>query len=265
VSVLLQVSDAHFGAEIPAVRDALRQLALDERPDIVVWTGDLTQRARRAQFAAARRFADSLPGAQTVAMPGNHDIPLYNLVQRLLRPYAGYRQAFGVELEPEVEREDLLLLLVKTTRRWRHERGQLSAAQVERVAQRLRRAAPRQLRVVATHQPLHVAEACDRAHRLRCPPESLRVWAEAGLDLLLGGHTHRPRCDRVEVGARTVWVVQAGTSISHRVRGGLPNSVNLLRHDAAAQPGHCSVEQWDFDEGCGAFVRTRCTQALLSR
>lgn len=265
MSVLLQVSDAHFGAEVPVVRDALRQLALDVRPDIVVWTGDLTQRARRAQFAAARRFADSLPGAQTVAMPGNHDIPLYNLAQRLLQPYAGYRQAFGMELEPEVEREDLLLLLVKTTRRWRHERGELSEAQVARVAQRLRRAAPNQLRVVATHQPLHVAEACERAQRLRCPADTLQVWAEAGLDLLLGGHTHRPRCDRVDSAARTVWVVQAGTALSHRVRNGLPNSVNLLRYEAAALGSHCSVEQWDFDETRSAFMRARSTRALLSR
>ncbi len=267
MSVLLQVSDAHFGAEIPAVRDALRELALQERPDVVVWTGDLTQRARRDQFAAARAFADSLPGAQTVAMPGNHDIPLYNVVERLLRPYAGYRQAFGPELEPELEREDLLLLLVKTTRRWRHERGELSPAQVERVAQRLRRASPRQLRVVATHQPLHAADAGDRAHRLRGPADTLAVWAEAGMDLLLGGHTHRPRCDRVDAGARAVWVVQAGTSISHRVRGGLPNSVNLLRHDTSADAGasHCSVEQWDFDEERGTFVQARCTQALLTR
>ena len=71
----------------------------------------------------------------------------------------------------------------------------------------------------------------------------------------------------LDAGARAVWVVQAGTSISHRVRGGLPNSVNLLRHDTSADAGasHCSVEQWDFDEERGTFVQARCTQALLTR
>ncbi|NML18850.1 metallophosphoesterase family protein [Azohydromonas caseinilytica] len=265
MSVLLQVSDAHFGAEIPAVRDALRQLALQERPDVVVWTGDLTQRARREQFSAARRFADSLPGAQTVAMPGNHDIPLYNLVDRLVRPYANYRRAFGTELEPELEREDLLLLLVKTTRRWRHKHGELSPAQVERVAQRLRQASPRQLRVVATHQPLQPLDACDLGHRLRCPRNALSTWAQAGVDVILGGHTHRPRCDRVDMGARAIWIVQAGTSISHRVRSEQPNSVNVLRHESAALAAHCCVERWDFDQRSGRFVCAQHTRAALSR
>jgi 3',5'-cyclic AMP phosphodiesterase CpdA len=265
MSLLLQVSDAHFGAEIPEVREALRQLAQLARPDVVVWTGDLTQRARREQFAAARRFADSLPGALTLAMPGNHDIPLYNLVQRLLRPYANYSHAFGAELEPEIDREDLLLLLVKTTRRWRHKHGELSGAQVQRVAQRLRQATPRQLRVVATHQPLHAVDACDLVHRLRCPREALALWAQAGVDLVLGGHTHQPRCDRVEAGARAVWLVQAGTSISRRVRGEWPNSVNLLRRDAATDAAHCEIERWDFDARAGAFACVQRTRAALAR
>ncbi|WP_157272184.1 metallophosphoesterase family protein [Azohydromonas aeria] len=265
MSVLLQVSDAHFGTEVPAVRDALRALALQERPDVVVWTGDLTQRARQEQFAAARRFADSLTGARSLAMPGNHDIPLWNLAQRLLHPYARYARAFGAELEPEMESDDLLLLLVKTTRRWRHKHGELSAAQVERVAQRLRRAAPRQLRVVATHQPLHAFEACDLAHRLRCPRQALATWAAAGADLILGGHTHHPRCERVDAGTRAVWIVQAGTALSQRVRGGQPNSVNVLRHDAGTDPGHCAVERWDFDAGAGAFACVQRTRAALSR
>jgi 3',5'-cyclic AMP phosphodiesterase CpdA len=265
MSRLLQVSDAHFGAEIPEVRDALRRLAQREQPDVVVWTGDLTQRARREQFAAARRFADSLPGALTLAMPGNHDIPLYNLVQRLLRPYANYRQAFGTELEPELDREDLLLLLVKTTRRWRHKHGEISGAQVERVARRLRQATPRQLRVVATHQPLHTTQACELRDRLRCPREALALWAQAGVDLVLGGHTHRPRCERVDAGARAVWLVQAGTSISQRVRGELPNSVNLLRHEGATDAAHCEVERWDYDARAGEFACVQRTRAVLTR
>ncbi len=260
--VLLQVSDAHFGTEHAPVADALRALAHEQRTDVTVWTGDLTQRARPAQFAAARRYADSLPGVQ-VAMPGNHDIPLYDVVRRALRPYARFRHAFGPVLEPELERDDMLLLLVDTTRRWRHKHGQLSRAQVERVAARLARASPAQLRIVATHQPLHALAAEDAHHRVRAPRETLARWADAGADLVLGGHTHRPRCARVAAGHRPVWVVQAGTSLSSRVRGGLANSVNLVRHDAPAR--RCVVERWDYDSDTRRFVRAHAEPIVLVR
>ncbi|HEX6363370.1 MAG TPA: metallophosphoesterase [Albitalea sp.] len=265
MSVLLQVSDAHFGTEDPQVLAALRALALEQAPDVAVWTGDLTQRAHPAQFAAARRFVETLPAVTTVAMPGNHDIPLYNVVQRAFRPYGNYRRAFGEDLEPVLDREDLLLLMVKTTRRWRHRHGELSATQIARVAQRLRHASPRQLRVVATHQPLHARESADLPHRVRATQEALAVWADAGMDLVLSGHTHRPDCYAVELGPRAVWVVKAGTSMSLRLRGGQPNSVNLIRHDAGSEPLHCEVQRWDYEPAERRFVRVARTRIALSR
>ncbi len=246
MTVLLQVSDAHFGTEDREVREALWQLARDAAPDIAVWTGDLTQRARRAQFEAARQFMASLPVGLNLALPGNHDIPLFHLGHRLFTPYRRYMQAFGTELAPEFDRDDLLLLTVKTTRRWRHSRGQLSAAQALNVAERLRSARAGQLRVVATHQPLHLAPAQDPRHRIVARDDTLAAWARAGLDLLLNGHTHRPACYPVRIADRDVWIVQAGTSMSTRVRAGEPNSVNLIRHHAGQPTGRCDIERWDF-------------------
>jgi len=265
VSVLLQVSDAHFGTEDPQVLDALRALALEQAPDVAVWTGDLTQRARLEQFAAARRFVETLPAVRTVALPGNHDIPLYDLPRRVLQPYGHYRRAFGDDLEPELDRDDLLLVMVKTTRRWRHRHGELSDAQIERVAQRLQRASARQLRVVATHQPVHVREPADERHRVRNARDALAAWAAAGVDLVLSGHTHRPDCYAVQPGARPVWIVKAGTAISVRVRDGQPNSVNLIRHDAAADPAHCEVQRWDFEASARRFMRVSRTRIALAR
>ena len=86
MSVLLQISDPHFGTERPRVVEALVSLAQRERPDLVVLSGDITQRARAEQFAAARAFADRL-GAPFVAIPGNHDIPLLDLPAPRLRAY----------------------------------------------------------------------------------------------------------------------------------------------------------------------------------
>jgi 3',5'-cyclic AMP phosphodiesterase CpdA len=262
---LLQLSDAHFGTEQPAVVAALQALAAELRPEVAVWTGDLTQRARAAQFEAARRFAQALPALHTLAMPGNHDIPLWHLPRRLLDPYAGYRRGFGDELEPVLDLDDLLLMMVKTTRRWRHRHGELSAAQVQRVAERLQRASPRQLRVVATHQPLHTRDERDAVHRVRGAEAALRTWAAAGADVVLAGHLHRPDCYPLSLGARRLWVVHAGTALSSRLRAGEPNSVNVLRWDAGADARSGRVERWDFEPGAAAFRCVRATALALSR
>ena len=99
MSVLLQISDTHFGTEQGAVVEALGTLAHEQLPDVVVLSGDITQRARPAQFRAARSFVDRL-GAPVLAVPGNHDIPLFDLWARLRSPYGRYSAAFGTDLEP---------------------------------------------------------------------------------------------------------------------------------------------------------------------
>jgi hypothetical protein len=99
MSVLLQISDPHFGTEQAEVVEALVMLARQQRPDLLVLSGDITQRARPAQFRAARAFTDRL-GAPVLAVPGNHDMPLFDLWARLRRPYGRYIAAFGDDLEP---------------------------------------------------------------------------------------------------------------------------------------------------------------------
>ena len=267
MSVLLQISDTHFGTEQPRVVEALLALAERQRPQVVVLSGDITQRARPAQFRAAKAFVDRL-GAPVLAIPGNHDIPLFDLWARLTRPYARYARAFGADLEPVHSAPDLLVLGVNTTRAWRHKNGEVSAAQIDRVARRLSAASPQQLRVVVVHQPAAVTEARDRPDLLRGHAAALRAWSAAGADLVLGGHIHLP-CTLAQHGlARRLWVVQAGTAVSSRTRPGVPNSVHILRWGAAsdargagAQTGaeageYCLIEQWDFARHDQAFVRT---------
>lgn len=252
MSVLLHMSDSHFGTERAAVLDALRGLIRDSRPALVVLSGDLTQRARPAQFAAARDFVASLP-APFLAIPGNHDIPLYALGTRLRAPYARYAAAFGNELEPAWSSAEWLVLGVNTTRWWRHKQGEVSPAQIERVAARLRQAAPGQTRVVVVHQPMAVIDESDRRNLLRGHAQAAGAWAAAGAQLVLGGHIHLPYVRPLpEPGGRPLWVVQAGTAVSHRVRGDIPNSVNLLRRDGNSDT--CTAERWDYHANSGAFV-----------
>jgi 3',5'-cyclic AMP phosphodiesterase CpdA len=249
VSLIIHVSDTHFGTELEHVLVALRNLIELEQPSLVIFSGDITQRARRSQFRAAQRFVEQLAAGRVLVIPGNHDIPLFNLFARVFYPYANYASAFGAELEPEYESERLLVLGVKTTRRRRHKDGEVSDEQVDRVAERLRRAKPDQLRIVVTHQPVHVIRDRDVANLLHNSERAVRCWSEAGVDLCVGGHIHlpyvRPLNQRFSDLPRAVWAVQAGTAVSHRIRDGVPNSINLIRYPAST-PNSCHVERWDF-------------------
>jgi 3',5'-cyclic AMP phosphodiesterase CpdA len=264
MSVLLQISDTHFGTERPVVAEALVVLAWQQRPDLLVLSGDITQRARPAEFHAARAFMNRL-GAPMLAIPGNHDIPLFNVWARLQRPYAGHMAAFGSELEPVHSSPDLLVLGVNTTRARRHKDGEVSVQQIERVAQILEGASAEQLRVVVVHQPMAVTRSEDRPNLLHGHPQALKRWAAAGADLVMGGHIHLPYVLEIQGLPRSMWAVQAGTAVSARVRPGVPNSVNLLRWNATASPRRCVIEQWDFLNAEQRFVRVAVTEVRPAR
>src|SRR5690606_19923844 len=112
--------------------------------------------------------------------------------------------------------------------------------QIERVAQRLRKADPGQLRIVVTHQPAHVVHPDDEKHLLRGRERALNAWAQAGMDLILGGHIHRPSITRLDAklvgGQAEVWSVQAGTATSSRIRHNSTNSVGLIRYGFEGDP-----------------------------
>ena len=265
MSTILHISDTHFGTEHSAAVEALLRLAHQLSPDLVILSGDITQRARRSQFNAARAFVDRLQ-APVLAVPGNHDIPLFNLVARLVSPFAGYRRCFGDNLEPVFENAALLAIGVNTARPERHEDGEVDATQIAHVSQRLRLASADQLRIVVVHQPVQVTLPDDDGNLLIGHANAVREWSSAGVDLILGGHIHlpyvRPLRERDPAIERDAWVVQAGTAVSARVRPGTYNSVYVIRH---SEPTQCVVEQWDHVLDATAFHCVATTPILLDR
>lgn len=258
MSLVLHISDTHFGTERAVAMAALRDLCATQRPDVLLVTGDITQRARASEFAAAKAYFDGLPVPTRLVLPGNHDIPLFDLFTRAVDPYRRFARAFGRRLEQEVVRDDLLLLSVKTTRRWRHVQGDVSDRQIERVAARLAQGQPGQLKLVAVHQPVAAVTPQDQANLLRGGERAVRAWAAAGVDVVVGGHIHLPYVlpllARWPTLARPVWAVQAGTALSRRVRDGVGNSVNLIHTGTPAR-----VERWDLDDAAGRFMRVVVT------
>lgn len=250
MSLILHVSDTHFGTEQPPVVEALLALAHQQRPDVAVLSGDITQRARHSEFAAAKAFIERLPVPARVLLPGNHDISLLNPWRRLVTPHRHFLRMLSDVLEPEFENADLLIVGVNTTRRFRHVDGCVSLQQIQRVSERLRHAPAAKLKLVVTHQPVHVMRERDAHNLLHGRAAAMRAWSQAGAHLILGGHIHLPFVQPLREAhglPREVWAVQAGTAVSSRVRPGGPNSVNLIRH--SPDRARCVVERWDYADG----------------
>lgn len=250
---IAHLSDPHFGTEQPAVVAALLDCLKVLSPDLVVLSGDITQRARRAQFAAAARFVAALAPMPWLAVPGNHDLPLFNLAARFGWPYAGYRRVFGAEREPVIQVGGLTVMGCDATSPRRFKNGYLD---VERLRQRLR-AATRPLALVV-HQPLDCRQAVDVENLLAPGPGLAELLSAERVDLVLSGHIHDPFCVDLrqrygELGWGTVLSL-AGTAISTRIRAGAPNSFHLIRLQAEA----LSVERFDWMQTMRAFSPQVC-------
>lgn len=229
---VVHLSDLHFGRIDPALVDPLRRTVAGLRPDLVAISGDFTQRARRSQFAAARAFVDSL-NAKTLVVPGNHDIPLFDFVERFAAPLARYRRYISAELEPEYEDEEMIVIGVNTARAlvFPLGEGRINNQQVDRVVRRLAPVPAVVLRVIVTHHPFDLPPGVDERRLVGRSALAMARLAGANADLFLSGHLHISHvshvADRYEVAGHSGLIVQAG-SVSTRSRGEQP-SFNVLR------------------------------------
>jgi 3',5'-cyclic AMP phosphodiesterase CpdA len=247
---IVHISDLHFGRVDNALLAPLRELIGDLlRPDVVVVSGDLTQRARSAQFRQARHYLDTLPTPQII-VPGNHDIPLYNVAARFFQPLVKYRRYITRELAPEFVDDEIAVLGLNTARSLTFKDGRVNRRQVDYLHHRFGQL-PRSLtRVVVTHHPFDLPQHMDDDDLVDRAPMAMEVFARCGVDLLLAGHLHtshtQSTAERYEIDGYAALVVQAGTATSTRSRGET-NSFNVLR----VQHDEIQVERSSWMEGAG--------------
>lgn len=267
MTTILHASDPHFGTDQPVVVAALRELVDALSPDLLVVSGDITQRARAEQFAAAQAFAQELSVPHSLSVPGNHDIPLFDLTRRVFAPYSRYRTAFGGDLEPTFRAPDCLVMGVNTTRPYRHVDGEISASQCERVAALLREADPDQLRLVVLHHPVAIPRLSELVNVAYGSGDAIRTWSAAGADLILAGHIHLPFVlplhETMPFASKPLWAINAGTAVSRRTRHDAGNSVNVIK-TIVGEPRSCSLEQWTFDAAKTAFLCTAEMRLVVS-
>ena len=148
----MHLSDLHFGRTDPAVVTALRQIAQRLAPDLIAVSGDLTQRARKREFVAARGFLDSL-AAPKIVVPGNHDVPLYNVVARFFGPLERYRRHLAPEVEPAFVDDEMAVVGINTARSLTFKGGRINRSQVQRAIALFCATSDERIRILVTHHP----------------------------------------------------------------------------------------------------------------
>jgi len=247
---LVHLSDLHFGRIDPAVLDPLARAVADARPDLVVVSGDLTQRARRSQFREAAEYLARLPRPQIV-VPGNHDVPLYDVARRFLAPLARFHRYVHDEPFPAHVDDTLAVVGVNTARSLVFKGGRINREQVAALAARFDKLPANRVRVVVSHHPFEQGPHASEEDRVGRADMALRAFTDCRVDLFLSGHLHRShaaRTERVREGGYTALVVHAGTASSTRGRGEA-NAFNVLRTDGRWLELVTQV----FDPASGAF------------
>lgn len=226
MSRILHLSDLHFGATPAGMAERLLEALNEMSPDLVVISGDLTQRAKTSEFEAAADFIHRLPCPRLV-VPGNHDIAVFRFAERLLYPWHKWKAMIAPELEPVVKTEAFTVIGLNTVRRssthfdW--SRGRLNLLQIQHVEKECKETPPEALKLVVTHHPFVLTEAAKDRGLIGRLNLAWPRFKEAGVDMVLSGHIHLAY-SQVFHG---MIMANAGSGISYRLRGEA-NSFNLI-------------------------------------
>lgn len=216
------------------------------RPDLVVISGDLTQRAKPRQFREARAFVERLRRmAPVLAVPGNHDVPLYRFWERLLTPYGAYRRHFERELEPSFRDAELAVAGLNSAHGWGVKGGWLRTRSVARARRTFAEAAPGAFRIAVVHHHLARPPGVSCEHPAWGAGRALAAFAAAGVEVILSGHLHRSLALTPLGPERAPLQLLSGTSTSSRGRGPERGGNSLQWLEVDGEAWRFSRELWD--------------------
>jgi 3',5'-cyclic AMP phosphodiesterase CpdA len=248
---IVHLSDLHFGRLDRLLIEPLLEAVNGMSPDLVAVSGDFTQRARERQFVEARRFLQAV-SSPLLVVPGNHDVPLFDVVRRFLSPLGRYRRYIATELEPVFRDDEIIAIGLNSARSLTVGRGRLNRSQIRRATDRLGQAAPGLIKIVVTHHPFDLPDDFDSTHLVGRAKAAMTELASVGADLFLAGHLHVSHigrtAERYQIAGHNALVVQAGT-MSTRQRGEA-NSFNVLRLNRP----DISVERRTWDDSGRTFT-----------
>jgi 3',5'-cyclic AMP phosphodiesterase CpdA len=245
---LIHLSDLHFGAHDPRLVEGVERKVKEAAPDLVVVSGDFTQRARTEQFQEACRFLERLreAGHDVLAVPGNHDVPLYDVLRRFLSPLTRYMRYIDDTLCPLQEIPGATVLGINTARSLTFKDGRISEEQMNFIRQTFERTDPKATRILVTHHPLFALQVGEGMTPAVGRSElALDAIGDAGVDMLLAGHNHHASIHSARelvTRAGPALVIQAGTATSTRVR---EQDQSFNRIDIDGPRVTVTVESWN--------------------
>ena len=254
--ILAHLSDLHFGRIQPATVNALIAAITEAKPDIVIVSGDLTQRAKEREFQEARHFLEALPSPQIV-VPGNHDVPLYNVLARAVRPLRKYQRYITKDLEPFYCDDEIAIVGVNTARALTFKNGRINRQQVARSCARLEACGENRTRIIVSHHPFDLPETHELRGLVGRAHMAMSGFARCRVDLILSGHllsTHTSEsAPRYRIPGHSALIIQAGTATSTRTRGEL-NSFNIIQLSGSSASIQCLT--WTRDRGSFFLAET---------
>lgn len=249
---IAHLSDIHFGAHDPKIVAATEAWLQERQPDLVIISGDLTQRARVDQFRQAAAYLNRLrsAGFPTLVIPGNHDVPLYDVIRRFAAPLDRYKRYISDDLCPWFENDEVAVLGINTARSLTVKDGRINRDQIAMLQDRFAAVPSSKTRILVTHHPLYampIGEGGELSEAVGRHRDAVDAVCKAGVHLALAGHFHRTYAEaagKMVERAGTVLVIQAGTATSTRLRNNELQSFNWIhahRHDEV----ELQVIAWD--------------------
>jgi 3',5'-cyclic AMP phosphodiesterase CpdA len=233
---IAHLSDIHFGSHDPAIVRATEAWIQERQPDLVIISGDLTQRARNHQFREASAYVNRLrsAGFPVLVVPGNHDVPLYDVVRRFAAPLDRYRRYIDSDLCPWFENDEVAVLGINTARSLTIKDGRINHDQIAMLQDRFATVHPGKTRILVTHHPLYampIGEGGELSEAVGRHRDAADAVCKAGVHLALAGHFHRTYAEaahKMAENAGSVLVIQAGTATSTRLRNDELQSFNWI-------------------------------------
>jgi 3',5'-cyclic AMP phosphodiesterase CpdA len=231
---LVHISDIHFGTDAPALVESLIETLRAIEPDLIVASGDFTMAGRYREFRAAAALIDRFD-APVLATPGNHDLPVYNLFSRFIKPFSRFDRYIASRSVTTFRSPAADLLSLNSARPWdlslNWSHGRLSDKQVAAADAFFSQSSSR-FRALVVHHPFYVPEELPGFRVIGNGQAMLEVLARHRVHAVLSGHLHQQSAPTRELttehGPHTVTLLQAASVTSTRHRN-QPNAFNVIR------------------------------------